>query len=139
MPDNAMHDATAGRSIVVWDDECDACNRMKRIVENRVRAKQYTFCPLRVWLETHPDASTAGMHLITPDGRALFGIDAALHVAGLVWWLRPLKWASRLPLMYGVFGAAYRWFANNRYRFGCSNDDGRTSCRLNTQQPRKAN
>jgi predicted DCC family thiol-disulfide oxidoreductase YuxK len=137
MTDNATHDNTAGRSIVVWDDECDVCNRMKRVVESRVRASRYTFCPLRVWREAHPDASTEGMHLITPDGRALFGVDAALHVAGLVWWLRPLKWSSRLPLMHRVFGAAYRWFASHRYQFGCSNDGSQSSCNVNTPQQRR--
>ncbi|MCB9852171.1 MAG: DUF393 domain-containing protein [Phycisphaerales bacterium] len=122
----------AGRSIIVWDDACSACNAMKQRVASYATARGYVFCPMRVWLDAHPEASAAGMYVVTPAGRRLFGVDAALHVATLVWWLRPLNWLSRLPLMHSFMAAGYRWFAAHRHAFGCKAcEGGRSSCRLN--------
>ena len=132
-------DAAVGRSIIVWDDECSACNAMKRRVESYATARGYVFCPMRIWLEAHPEASAGGMYVLTPAGRQLFAVDAALHVATLVWWLRPLHWISRLPIMHTLMAAGYRWFAAHRHAFGCKAcEGGQSSCRLNDTRNSKA-
>lgn len=137
--DTAGLEAATGRPIVIWDDACTACNRMKRWVAPRVVGRGYAFCPLRVWLAAHPEASGEGMYVVTADGARLFAVDAALHVAGLVWWLRPLKWLSRLPLMHRVMAAGYRWFAAHRHAFGCEAcEGGHSPCNINDRSDKRA-
>src|SRR5262249_18594048 len=52
--------------------------------------------------------------LLTADGRLKGGVDAYLHVAGEVWWGKPLAWVGNLPWVKAGLEAAYRVVARNR-------------------------
>lgn len=124
----------AGLRVIVWDDVCRACNGIKRVVERYAVAKGYRFLPLREWLQLNPGASPDGMYVVTGEGRVLFGVDAALHVAGLVWWLRPVEWQGRIGWIHGLLARFYRWFAAHRRAFGCVKcGGGSPSCSLPRQ------
>ncbi|CAN5161151.1 hypothetical protein BH23VER1_BH23VER1_03490 [soil metagenome] len=60
------------------------------------------------------------MRLRCHDGREFGGADAALVVVSAGWWGKPLGWLGRLPGVYRILVAGYRWVARNRYCLGGS-------------------
>ena len=138
--DKTSTEARGGeRSVIVWDDTCAVCNRLKRIVEGRATRAGYTFRSMRAWLEVHPDASPEGMHVITPEGRRRFAADAALHVAALNPWLRPFCMLARLPILRLLTAAGYRWLAAHRHMFGCKSCEGGVlTCRSRNASQKRA-
>ena len=84
---------------------------------------------LRGWLEKRgveikPFDIPAGevtpdeMRLRCADGREFGGADAALVVIGAKWWGKPLEWIGRLPGVYHLLVAGYRWVAGRRHCIG---------------------
>ncbi|HPF38903.1 MAG TPA: DCC1-like thiol-disulfide oxidoreductase family protein [Phycisphaerae bacterium] len=138
--DKTNTEAAGGeRSVIVWDDTCAVCNRFKRLVEGRAMRAGYTFRSMRVWREDHPDASTEGMYVITPEGRLRFAADAALHVAALNPWLRPFCGLARLPILRSFAAAGYRWLAAHRHMVGCKScEGGDSACSLHSASQKRA-
>ena len=120
MTDNngAKRMAAGERAIVLWDDHCNTCRRLKSMVDRRIERAGFRFESLSTWRETRRDCSIDEMHLVFPDGRRLGGVDALLHLMRHVWWLAPFALAGRVPIVHGLMRCGYRWFAARRYRFG---------------------
>jgi alginate O-acetyltransferase complex protein AlgI len=58
------------------------------------------------------------MRLRCTDGRECGGADAALVVIGARWRGKPLEWIGRLPGVYHLLVAGYRWVAGRRHCIG---------------------
>jgi predicted DCC family thiol-disulfide oxidoreductase YuxK len=119
------HDAAGRPWTLVYDGDCDVCGRVVRVVERWDRRKQIEAVPSQdpsvparfPWIpaEAYADA----MQLIGPGGRATQGADAIEELLGILpkGWM--LGWIFKLPFVGRLADKLYRWFARNRYRFGC--------------------
>jgi predicted DCC family thiol-disulfide oxidoreductase YuxK len=110
---------------VVYDGQCRVCGRLVRVLKKWDRHGEIEMMPFqdtRV-LERFPwipaAAYAEAMQLIGPGGQTWQGgyaIEKLLEIlplGGL------LGWAFHLPYFGELFNRFYRWFARNRYRFGC--------------------
>lgn len=58
------------------------------------------------------------MRVLESSGTVVGGAAAVLLLAGRFWWALPLVWLARLPGIFRLLDAAYRWGAARRY---CAN------------------
>jgi predicted DCC family thiol-disulfide oxidoreductase YuxK len=108
---------------VCYDAECSFCSRLAARAEHLLTSRGFHLAPLQAgwvrdrlgWKEGEP---LTGMKLITADGRVIGGADAAIRLAGLIWWAWPLFAFSRLPGAKAALRAIYRQVAKNRYCLG---------------------
>jgi predicted DCC family thiol-disulfide oxidoreductase YuxK len=110
---------------LVYDGHCEVCGRFVRLLDRWDRRKQIEALPSQnpcvparfPWIpgEAYADA----MQLIGPGGRTTQGAKAIEDLLGILpkGWM--LGWIFRLPLVGWLADKLYRWFARNRYRFGC--------------------
>jgi predicted DCC family thiol-disulfide oxidoreductase YuxK len=122
-------DAEAGASgrpwTVVYDGTCKVCNRLVGLLAAWDRRGEIEMIPYQntsvlsrfPWIPA--DAYVEAMQLIGPGGRTWQGGGAVeqllkvLPAGGLI------GWVFRLPFFGRGFEVFYRWFARNRYKFGC--------------------
>ncbi|MBX3395743.1 MAG: DUF393 domain-containing protein [Phycisphaerae bacterium] len=89
------------RPRIIWDNECDLCNRLLNRIIPFLKSDRFDFMPIRDWLESLPpdERRTAQlrdeMRVITGSGAVLGGADAALYIMRRAAWVWPI----------GVFGA----------------------------------
>ncbi len=117
---------SAGRPYtVVWDGSCNTCARLVKLLErwdtrNEIETvpSQNTSVFMRFpWIPA--EAYAEAMQLIGPGGRTWQGAGAIEQLLKVLPLGRPLSWVFRIPLVGRGIDAFYRWFARNRYRFGC--------------------
>ncbi len=97
---------------ILYDAECRMCRDMMRRFEKTFTSRGFVFAPLQP--ELKPGERPAEMRVRTPDGRNFGGADAALHLAGFVWWGRPLCWFAQLPGAKKLLHRIYREIASRR-------------------------
>ena len=118
--------AGAGRSwTLVYDGQCDVCGRFVRVLERWDRRNEIEIVPSQnpdvtarfPWIpaEAYADA----IQLIGPGGRTTQGAEAIEALLGILPRGRMLGWIFKLPFVGWLADKLYRWFARNRYRFGC--------------------
>ena len=110
---------------VVWDGTCRTCARLVGLLEMWDTAGEIETIPSQntsvyvrfPWIPA--EAYAEAMQLIGPGGRTWQGAAAVEQLLRILprGWL--LGWVFRLPLMGAATDRFYRWFARNRYRFGC--------------------
>ncbi len=110
---------------LVYDGGCDVCGRLVGLVEGwdrrhliqPVTSDRPDLAARFPWLTAHDYARS--MQLIGPGGQTWSGAAAIERLLKLLphGWLA--RWVFRLPLGGRAAEHAYRWFARNRYRFGC--------------------
>ena len=59
------------------------------------------------------------MQLVGPGGRTWQGAAAIEQILEVLPRGELLGWVFRVPFMGALIDRFYRWFARNRYRFGC--------------------
>lgn len=111
---------------LIYDGGCVVCGRLVRLVERWDRRGLIETIPSGrpdlaarfPWL-TAAECERA-MQLIGPGGETWSGAAAVERLLKLLphGWLA--GWVFRLPLGGRAAEKTYRWFARNRYRFGCS-------------------
>lgn len=117
---------SAGRPwTLVYDGDCEVCGRFVRVLQRWDRRRQIELVPSQnpcvparfPWIPT--DAYADAMQLIGPGGKTTQGAEALDELLGILpqGWM--LGWLFRLPFVGWVADKLYRWFARNRYRFGC--------------------
>ena len=111
---------TVNRAWVFYDGECGVCLRAMGILHRVVWRSHFEEAKLQEgWVKRlfglDPNVVPEEMKLLTCEREALGGLDALMYLAGLVWWMRPLKWVLGRAKVYPLAKAAYRWFAVNRY------------------------
>ena len=110
---------------VVWDGTCKTCQRLVRVLEKWDTRRQIETIPSQnssvldrfPWIPA--SAYAEALQLVGPGGETWQGaaaIEKLLDVLPHGGWL---SWVFRIPLMGGAIDRFYRWFARNRYRFGC--------------------
>lgn len=122
-------DAETSRSprpyTVVWDGSCRTCAHLVRLLEAWDREQRIETVPsqdTRVlerfpWIP--PEAYAQAVQLVGPGGETWAGAAA---IEKLLEILPRGRWPARLFRIPGIGRLAdrfYRWFARNRYRFGC--------------------
>lgn len=116
----------AGRPYtVIYDGHCHVCRDAVDLVARWDRRgafevvafqdagvqERFPFIP--------PAAYSEAMQLVGPDGRHWEGAAAIEQMLKVLPAGSLLGWAFRVPVLGGLIGRFYRWFARNRYRFGC--------------------
>lgn len=118
--------AGAGRPYtVVYDGQCRVCTRLvdmlrrwdrKGIIE--VIPSQNTSVYSRFpWIP--PEAYVEAMQMIGPGGQTWQGAQAIEQLLRVLPRGKLLGWVFHIPFVGGLIDRFYRWFAKNRYRFGC--------------------
>jgi predicted DCC family thiol-disulfide oxidoreductase YuxK len=113
------------RWTLVYDGNCTVCGRVVRLVERWDRRKQIETIPSQspIVLTRFPwipaEAYADALQLIGPGGRTSQGADAIEDLLGILPRGRLIGWVFKLPLVGWLADKFYRWFARNRYRFGC--------------------
>ena len=111
---------------LVYDGNCTVCGRFVRAVERwdrrgeiEVLASQNACVGARFpWIP--PEAYAEAVQLIGPTGRTTQGAAAIEQLLGILPRGSLLGWIFKIPFVGWLADKLYRWFARNRYRFGCS-------------------
>jgi predicted DCC family thiol-disulfide oxidoreductase YuxK len=116
----------AGRPYtVVWDGTCRTCARLVTLLERWDTRDEIEAIPSQntsvfarfPWIPA--DAYAEAMQLVGPGGRTWQGAAAIEQLLRILPHGRLLAWVFRVPLVGAGLDRFYRWFARNRYRFGC--------------------
>jgi predicted DCC family thiol-disulfide oxidoreductase YuxK len=109
----------------VYDGNCKVCGRFVRLVERWDRRKDIELLPSQdsrvgarfPWIPA--EAYAEAIQLIGPGGRTTQGAAAIEELLGILpkGWV--LGWIFKIPFVGWLADKLYRWFARNRYRFGC--------------------
>ena len=110
---------------VVWDGTCKVCQRLVRMLDVWDRDKIVEAVPSQntsiyarfPWIPV--EAYAEAVQLIGPGGETWQGaaaVEKLLDVLPHGGWL---GWIFRIPYAGRILDRFYRWFARNRYRFGC--------------------
>jgi len=110
---------------VVWDGSCKTCAKLVVLLQKwdtrdeiETVPSQNTSVFIRFpWIPA--EAYAEAMQLIGPEGQTWQGASAIEQLLKILPLATPLSWAFRIPLVGRGIDAFYRWFAKNRYRFGC--------------------
>jgi len=120
---------------VVYDGQCKVCNRLVKLLRRWDRHGEIEVIPFQntTVLDRFPwipaAAYAQAMQLIGPGGQTWQGGYAIEKLLDILPWGGLLGWAFKLPFFGELFNRFYRWFARNRYKFGCGEH-----CALRPQQ-----
>lgn len=110
---------------VVYDGRCKVCNRLVTLLRKWDRNGEIEAIPFQssVVLGRFPwipaDAYARAVQLVGPGGETWQGGYAIEQLLKILPHGGALGWAFRVPFFGALFNRFYRWFARNRYRFGC--------------------
>jgi predicted DCC family thiol-disulfide oxidoreductase YuxK len=110
---------------VVYDGTCRVCTRLVGVLRRWDRSRMLELIPYQnttvldrfPWIP--PEAYAEALQLVGPGGRTVQGADAVESLLRILPGGGALGWVFRIPGFGALFGRFYRWFAHNRYRFGC--------------------
>lgn len=110
---------------VVWDGTCNPCRHLVRLLEKwdtrgeieTLPSQNTTVLSRFPWIP--PEAYTEALQLIGPGGATWQGADAVERLLRTLPHGGWLGWIFHIPLVDTFFDRFYRWFARNRYHFGC--------------------
>ena len=105
---------------VFYDAECGFCTTWANRLRTVLARRHIGLAPLqdeavRPRLGLPPGTPLTEMKVLTPDGRILGGIDAALYVLHFIWWAFPLSVLGRIPPLHRLLDRFYRRFAARRH------------------------
>lgn len=110
---------------VVYDGACKVCTRLSRLLEKWDTKKELEIIPFQntTVLDRFPwipaAAYAEAMQLIGPGGQTWQGAQAVEQLLKILPFGGLLGWAFKVPFFGAGFERFYRWFARNRYKFGC--------------------
>ena len=110
---------------VVWDGTCKTCQKLVHLLEAWDSGKQIETIPSQntsvlsrfPWIPA--EAYGQAVQLVGPGGQTWQGAAAIERLLDVLPHGRWLGWVFALPYMGTVMDRFYKWFARNRYRFGC--------------------
>jgi predicted DCC family thiol-disulfide oxidoreductase YuxK len=110
---------------VVYDGACKVCNRLIRVLQRWDRHGEIETLPSQntsvyarfPWIPA--EAYAEALQLVGPGGQTWQGAAAIEKLLDVLPHGRLLGWAFRVPLVGRLIDRFYRWFARNRYHFGC--------------------
>jgi predicted DCC family thiol-disulfide oxidoreductase YuxK len=116
----------AGRPYtLVYDGACRVCGRLVVLLERWDRDEAIEIVPSQntsvharfPWIPA--EAYAESVQLVGPSGRTWQGAAAIEELLRVLPRGELLGWVFRIPFVDAVADRFYRWFARNRYRFGC--------------------
>jgi predicted DCC family thiol-disulfide oxidoreductase YuxK len=121
-------DATIGlerRYTLVYDGNCKVCGRLVRLLRTWDRNEEIEVLPSQQtgvmarfpWIPAH--AYVEAVQLVGPGGRTWSGASAIEQLLNVLPKGRLISWVFKIPFMRGIADRFYKWFARNRYHFGC--------------------
>jgi predicted DCC family thiol-disulfide oxidoreductase YuxK len=114
------------RYAVIYDGHCKVCGRMVKMLRKWDRNHELEIIPSQAsgirerfpWIP--PRAYVESIQVVrTTDGKTWQGARALEELLKALPKGRLISWLFRIPLVRPVVDLFYRWFARNRYRFGC--------------------
>jgi len=110
---------------VVYDGACKVCNRLVTLLRKWDRENLLEIIPFQntsvlsrfPWIP--PEAYTQAVQLVGPGGKTWQGAWAIERLLEILPHGRLLGWVFKVPLVGGLIDRFYKWFARNRYKFGC--------------------
>jgi acetyl esterase len=107
------------RGWLFYDGECGFCVRIARWVAPILARREIGLAPLQdprvgALLGLAPAELMREMRVVIADGTHSGGADAAVALARVIWWWRPLVWFARIPGVMNLLRAAYEWIAARR-------------------------
>lgn len=110
---------------LVWDGMCNTCSRLVDVLERWDSQGRIETVPFQdpgvatrfPWIPA--EAYAEAMQLIGPGGKTWQGAAAVEQLLTVLPHGKALGWLFRLPFADRFADRLYRWFARNRYRFGC--------------------
>ena len=120
---------------VVYDGQCKVCGRLVKLLDRWDSRDEIETIPFQntsvlsrfPWIPA--EAYAEAMQLVGPGGRTWQGGYAIEQLLKILPYGGLLGWAFKLPFFGELFNRFYRWFARNRYKFGCGEH-----CTLRPQQ-----
>lgn len=117
--------ATGRPYTVVWDGTCRTCRRLVDLLERWDTAGLVEAIPSQdtsvharfPWIP--PAAYAEAVQLVGPGGDTWQGAAAVEQLLRVLPRGGALAWVFDVPLVGAGLDRFYRWFARNRYRFGC--------------------
>jgi predicted DCC family thiol-disulfide oxidoreductase YuxK len=110
---------------VVYDGQCKVCGRLVTVLRKWDRRREIEILPFQntTVLDRFPwipaPAYAEAMQLVGPGGTTWQGGYAIEKLLEILPFGGLLGWAFHIPYFGRLFNRFYRWFARNRYRFGC--------------------
>ena len=114
------------RYTVVYDGTCKVCGRMVRLLSKWDKNHELEIIPSQApgvqarfpWIP--PRAYVESVQVIrTGDGKTWQAARALEELIKVLPKGRFFSWLFRIPFVRPLADRFYRWFARNRYRFGC--------------------
>lgn len=110
---------------VVYDGQCKVCGRLVKLLDKWDSRDEIETIPFQntsvlsrfPWIPA--EAYAEAMQLVGPGGQTWQGGYAIEQLLKILPFGGLLGWAFRLPFFGALFNRFYRWFARNRYKFGC--------------------
>jgi len=110
---------------VVYDGQCKVCGRLVKLLTAWDTKQELEIIPFQntsvlsrfPWIPS--EAYAEAMQLIGPGGRTWQGGEAIEQLLDILPYGGVFGWAFSIPGFGNLFGRFYRWFARNRYKFGC--------------------
>jgi len=119
-------EAGSGRPYtLVYDGACRICTRLVGVLDRWDRRNRIEIVPSQntsvharfPWIPA--EAYSESIQLVGPGGRTWQAAGAIEQLLEVLPRGRLISWVFRLPLVGRGADRFYRWFARNRYRFGC--------------------
>lgn len=110
---------------VVYDGACKVCNRLVTLLRKWDRDEMLEIIPFQnttvlsrfPWIP--PEAYTQAVQLVGPRGKTWQGAWAIEQLLDVLPHGGLLGWVFKVPLAGRLIDRFYKWFARNRYKFGC--------------------
>jgi predicted DCC family thiol-disulfide oxidoreductase YuxK len=124
--DTAVPSVGLGRPYTaVYDGTCKVCGRLATLLRTWDRGKEIEVVPSQQpgvmarfpWIPAR--AYVEALQLIGPGGRTWSGAAAIEQVLNVLPKGRFISWVFKIPFARGIADRFYKWFARNRYQFGC--------------------
>jgi predicted DCC family thiol-disulfide oxidoreductase YuxK len=124
--DSSAASVGLGRSYtVVYDGNCKVCGRLVTLLRSWDRKREIDVVPFQQsgvmarfpWIPAR--AYVEAVQLVGPDGRTWSGAAAIEQLLTVLPKGRLISWVFKIPFMRGIADRFYKWFARNRYQFGC--------------------
>lgn len=110
---------------LVYDGHCKVCGRLVKVLETWDREEILEIIPSQntsvlarfPWIPA--EAYSEALQLVGPGGHTWQGAQAIEELLRILPYGGALGWVFRIPYVGTLADRFYRWFARNRYRFGC--------------------
>ncbi len=104
---------------VLYDGSCSLCIRLAERFRGRLERAGFRLAPLQTpWVRQRlglpEEQLLSEMRVLTATGEVLGGAEGVVHLVRAIWWLWPLRLASRLPFGMKLLRWVYRRVAARR-------------------------